>query len=1084
MDWVWEDSLPTAWPRMYNDWLDDHKFNSSGLPWPIGLFTFDDLNVKDYNNTIMLNLGVASGIFTAEEVWEWAEITQNYQMVLTDAIINDRAPAYGGKEFFQTFLSSFPTYGGFKFAAQDWDSDPVIAATLPKQIFWSPGWGGEYKWNDAVESNSEEGHEGQFTGLDYMHMYNLYHYFYRDEITTEYEETYDCFCGSTSWEDINALPVGTDITTAFQTIEQVVDEGLTIHPKIKEKLRVLDFCTENVFTGTSTASIIDIKQLFDHYHDIGIALTEYQTEQFTINDGGQVNIESRLVICNTKELTVENGGEINLAKGEILIKPGAKLIVEGIVNVAPHTKIIVESEGEIILRNGGVLNNSGYIELKGNARITYEEGAIFTMKDDGAELHFNGGDLFLETNADFTFEKGATQSGQLRFSDWGKHIFTQGNNSILLTGNGEDDPILVIDKDADFWPDSETNALQWITMTSGKVVLDSNARLVSLADYTTNNVKFESLDKNRGLVLFDETNISNSTFNSVPVYAPLFYKNSGTFNMTLSEVNNGGEDLMVRIKGMGYNISQTEFNGEAYYMVSAQNTTEYSQITNCEFNGTLTTVGVIDNSNGTVELKKNDFNNVYAGVHKLDGTSILRCNDFTNFKYAGAIAHNNCVLDLSSNAQGGYNTFGKESDDFGQNIALWNAQGLLLHNGYNFFDERGTLPIISGTMQIPPPIGDISTLLAQSNKWNLANIVPAVSDFSVTSSITGDAVNFNANSPTNAACPVSDDFDPGSGDIGSTYQSGEALINSANFTNTLLSDAINTCIESTKFCDASNSNCSAIDLFAEVLVNYPSYDSTLRNIDLTRYGVQFMKQTLQHAFESGEITREQNATQFHSVVQGYVNVLNAVTSVDANDMNREALFYWEMDKVHLFHLLGNTNMAILTLVNAESCGLDSLEQVYVNHWKAELDEEIRKVDFGYEAEFKDTVWIDTTLYNIPTNQLNGNFGSEITGVNSVTFYNCANPRIKISDETILSNVQLSVYPNPNNGVFNVEYELPENASGLIIVHNMEGKEVLRINCSEGKHIEQIDISNVQRGTYIYNYYINEIITKTGNIVVE
>lgn len=69
-----------------------------------------------------------------------------------------------------------------------------------KQIIWSDGWGGEYKWNDAVESNSSEGHDGQFNALDYLYLHNLYYLVFGDEIAEEYEETYDCFCGSTSMD--------------------------------------------------------------------------------------------------------------------------------------------------------------------------------------------------------------------------------------------------------------------------------------------------------------------------------------------------------------------------------------------------------------------------------------------------------------------------------------------------------------------------------------------------------------------------------------------------------------------------------------------------------------------------------------------------------------------------------------------------------------------------------------------------------------------------------------------------------------------------------------------------------------------
>ena len=1095
---LWHSIIPEVYPEILLDWSDNNKLDASGgvydswdgLPWPANEITFDNMPLSDYNATIIFNLGIASGIFNDEQAFEWGIATKNYQNVFIHALLNDTEPVWGDKALYQTFLDNMPLYGGFKYHGQSWlgyddEGNDVVGN---KQIIWSDGWGGEYKWNDAVESNSSEGHDGQFNALDYLYLHNLYYLVFGDEIAEEYEETYDCFCGSTSMEDISALEAESEgeIGSAEMTIDEALSGDVKLHPEIVKQLSILDFCTEHDLPGSSLSTSYDLKQLFDDYHELDIALNKFQTKEFTINAGGELNIESRLVICNTKELTVEDGGQINLDKGEILIKPGAKLIIKGDVTIDRGTKVIVEDGGEIIIKTGGTLANSGYIRLKEGGKMIYEEDAIFKMQDDFAELHLDGGDLQLEPNALFTFVKGTSQSGQIRVSDWGEHILTTGNNRILLEGNGEDDPILVIDEDADFWAE-EDGKLEWISILSGKVEIANNGRLVSIPNFTANNVHFVGENGNRGLVTFDETNISNAVIDHIPIYAALHYRNTGTFNMTLTDINHHTDEIVVKVKGKGYNISQSTFNGSGAYLFSAQNTTEYSYISNTSFNGDLSTVGVIDNSNGTVEIKSCDFNNLYAGVHKLDGKAILRCNDFTNFRKAGAIAHNNCILDLSSNGQGGYNTFVKNTAEFGENIGLWNAQGLILNKGYNYFDEAGSLPIIKGTMQINPLGGAIPMLLASSNRWNVANTAALPGDFNVTSSIVdGLTVNFYTGSPEDGPCPISeDDLIAGVGLVVPPYQDGEAVLSSYNFNQESLSNALNSCVQASNVYDATKSDLNALALFEEVLIQYPDFEKTHRNEALARYGLSLMKQTLQHAIATGEIQIEQNQGSFSQGVQHYVNVLNAMSNVPFNNHNYEQLFYLEMDKAHLFKTLGKTDVALFLLLNAESCALNEKEQQYLNHWKQEWDEEIRMTDYGYvEAEFKDTVWMVTSFYHIPTQQQFGEFGSRILDINTIEYYACGQQRTQMKDESENAILPLMLYPNPNTGVFQIEYVLPEESNGLVIIYDASGKEVYSFICTEGQHIKTLDFSGNQSGAYLYSFYVNEKLEKTGQVIIE
>ena len=1084
----WTSLIPDNVPSIILEWEDNQKIDGSAggvdFGFPVNLIKLDSPPIKEYNLTIMFNLGVASGIFDSEQVAEWGTTSANFELILIDALLKNSAPAVEGKAFFQNILNSMPLYGGFKYHGQEWYGYKVDGTDSvgPKQIIWAEEWGGEYKWIDELESNSAEGHQGQFNALDYMYLHNLYYLVYGDDIAEPFEETYDCFCGSTSIFDINALQseVGnTDIVETNMTLDQVLDGEVTLHSNIVKQLSFLDFCTKGVFSDFTTIGTRNIKQQFDDYHDIGISLNAFLTNNHNIAETGEVNIESRLVICNTKEFKVLEGGVINLDKGEILIKPGASLVIEGDVHVAPGAKIIVESEGKIVIKNGGNLDNSGYIQLKDGATLEYEEGARFQMNDDFAEFHIDGGDLIIRENADFTFEKGGSQSGQMRFSEWGAHIIAENNTTFSLRGNGDDDPILILEKDADFW--SESTGLKSISLKNGKVDLFENARLVGAQNFLAIDVHFNGIEPNRGTVFFDQTNLTASKFDEVDIFAPLFYKNAGKLIISGCEINNDS-DYLVKIKGMGYNINNTTFNGAGYYMISAQNTLLSSRVSSCTFNGNETTVGIIDNSNAELDVKSNNFNSLYVGLHKLDGRANVKCNNFNDFSYAGIVAHNNCVLDVSTNGLGGYNVFTKNDAAIGTNIALWDVQSLLINNGKNTFDDLGALPIIQGSLQMVPPPGAIPVIFANVNQWNVANTVPASSRFNLTSA-TGGSVTLATFTPSAASCPNSDIFVSGTGYGVPNLQGEMPLIQSPHFNNVGLAAALDVCINTTEQFGGS-SDLLALELFEEVLMTYPSMPSSDLTNWLVRFGAQKMKNTLQKLVTDGEINIAANSSQFSTEVQRYVNVLNALTSVNLNTTNYKQLFYLEMDKVHLFHLLGKHNLAILTLLNTESCGLNLNEQMYINHWKKELDEETKKTYYGYTAEFLDTTWIDTTYYKIPTQQNFGNFGSYIENATTIEFFNCSNYRKPIKTDDGENSVNLSVQPNPNQGIFTLTYFLPEESNGEIVVYSIDGKPVYRFTCQTGQHQQIVDISDVANGTYFYKFVVDGIGLKQGKFIIQ
>ena len=63
---------------------------------------------------------------------------------------------------------------------------------------------------------------------------------------------------------------------------------------------------------------------------------------------------------------------------------------------------------------------------------------------------------------------------------------------------------------------------------------------------------------------------------------------------------------------------------------------------------------------------------------------------------------------------------------------------------------------------------------------------------------------------------------------------------------------------------------------------------------------------------------------------------------------------------------------------------------------------------------------------------------------------------------------ISVYPNPTNGVLNIEYINFENAK-TINIYDLKGSIVMSFNANKDFGFETIDVSSLQKGTYLIGF---------------
>lgn len=83
----------------------------------------------------------------------------------------------------------------------------------------------------------------------------------------------------------------------------------------------------------------------------------------------------------------------------------------------------------------------------------------------------------------------------------------------------------------------------------------------------------------------------------------------------------------------------------------------------------------------------------------------------------------------------------------------------------------------------------------------------------------------------------------------------------------------------------------------------------------------------------------------------------------------------------------------------------------------------------------------------------------------------------------ISETVFNVYPNPNDGNFQIDYLLPENEKGILKIYDMFGKNIMNYSLSEGKNSIHINATSLKQGIYFYRATAGSKVIAADKIVV-
>ena len=97
---------------------------------------------------------------------------------------------------------------------------------------------------------------------------------------------------------------------------------------------------------------------------------------------------------------------------------------------------------------------------------------------------------------------------------------------------------------------------------------------------------------------------------------------------------------------------------------------------------------------------------------------------------------------------------------------------------------------------------------------------------------------------------------------------------------------------------------------------------------------------------------------------------------------------------------------------------------------------------------------------------------------------CSNPsRIRESENSLDGNSKFKLYPNPNNGNMTLEYDLPENTGGEMILYDITGQIMCKNILAPDNNAINISCRDLSEGAYFCCVKVNGVINYTQKVII-
>ena len=1007
-------------------------------------------------------------------------------------------------------------------------------------------------------------YRGEYPGIDYMVLYNLYRLVHEvpEEIGYEYRPA--CQCRNVlpvepvesgvvevnpQFEDYfeRQLPIETFINSSFQLTGPdavlQVNNDLIICSRDGSPLEVLldNQAKMNIAPGR-TVSIRNNCTLRLNAAQLNVLAgnNNGKMTSFIVEEGGQFIIESDGQLVLDQSIHIENlGGFIRFENTDIFnnnysnrlnyhtskqadmhwISVSCDLPIEMTTsaieqstllfqnsNLALHLRGILDQQTGMyvydsdIRTEGGTLNfsNSSFaivqnsqLELSNTewtfglssdlqtnlALIKVNDGSILTFKGNTAngisnwvfdqssfELNSNeskivldGGGLFVAENSTFQnlFPSGETGVFHIQGS-LPTDIVLEHNAQFILQGDNPSEVLLEL---------SPNHALRFlgfkalVELRSGVAIVPQLASIRTNSSTNFKNVLFQNPVINDAQVwcFNGPLNVTNTTFENVGLRAQHSKTNIQSSNFS------GPFSRMFQNFG-SFGCSQTNFTNSELHLHMLNTSATVSK---CIFNNNLPNVyqAIGDNSQVELYLSENQFTGYLEAISKSFGKLSMRCNYVSN-NSIGVLAHK-CLVNLSSSSNAGFNQF--ENNE--THLYCNQINDLLLRRGFNQFGSFAT-SCIEGTILKACDLNcNQATIPASNNQWwaSPSNGMH-LETTGFLSSCNGQTCPVTFNDPSSSfavVCPSSKPvLKPRSSSASSELENvggsrtNTDLVHLPGFGEMPLDSALSIAAMHTEIYDSLANDAEAIDLFHHILSSGVDLTS-LENRKRMEWGVDYMKTALENMFAQNEISPADNRQSFSSEVEKYVDVLNFLTTTQVADSLVSTQFYLELNKGHLFRLIEKPEMALSIYNNLLDCPLDSTEMNSLQHWISQIEVELAIVESYFEGESVTPEDLDSPTSNespsIAEEQYR--FGVYIHSPNAVSFIDCALMEFMRGRE-----YSGLIYPNPANTELNIQVQLTENETPLVIVYDMFGKTVYQQNS-----IQKLDVSNWPSGVYALHF---------------